>query len=256
MANIVGVDGCPAGWIALIENIETRRITAHVFLTFGDLAVARDAAVIAIDIPIGLTESGPRDCDLLARHNLGPKRGSSVFPAPVRAALSASTDVSAKAASTAAQKKGISKQAFAIYAKIREVDEALRSDADLRSRVFEVHPELTFSTWDTVRLSLRKEHGRDRRPAARSSMLISARTPSTSRATRSIGNLRRTTTSQTPSPPSGLHNGSFAETAVAFRRIRHSTATGYQCEWFTRSLTPSSARSVGIRRATTPLWDP
>src|SRR3954452_15224770 len=102
MPNIVGVDGCPAGWIALIQNIETRRITAHVFLTFHDLVVARDAAVIAIDIPIGLTESGARRCDHLARHHLGPKRGSSVFPAPVRSALTASTYASAKAASIAA----------------------------------------------------------------------------------------------------------------------------------------------------------
>jgi predicted RNase H-like nuclease len=65
----------------------------------------------------------------------------------VRAALTATTYASANAASIAAQQKGISKQAFAIYPKIREVDDALRSDADLLSRVFEVHPELTFRTW-------------------------------------------------------------------------------------------------------------
>ncbi|MEA2339505.1 MAG: hypothetical protein QOE82_3512 [Thermoanaerobaculia bacterium] len=147
MPNIVGVDGCPAGWIALIEQTETRSITAHVFLTFRDLNTALDAAVIAIDIPIGLTECGARECDHLARRHLGAKRGSSVFPAPVRPALAASTYAEAKAASIAAQKKGISQQAFAIYPKIHEVDVALQADADLRSRVFEVHPELTFSTW-------------------------------------------------------------------------------------------------------------
>ena len=147
MPNIVGVDGCPAGWIALIEQIETRSITANVFLTFRDLTAALDAAVIAIDIPIGLTESGARQCDHLARRHLGPKRGSSVFPAPIRPALSASTYAEAKAASIAAQKKGISQQAFAIYPKIREVDVALQANVGLRRRVFEVHPELTFSTW-------------------------------------------------------------------------------------------------------------
>lgn len=36
---------------------------------------------------------------------------------------------------------------MAIYPKIREVDEALQANADLRSRVVEVHPELTFRTW-------------------------------------------------------------------------------------------------------------
>jgi predicted RNase H-like nuclease len=147
MPNIAGVDGCPAGWIALVEQTETRRITAHVFLTFSDLTDALDAAVIAIDIPIGLTDRDARQCDLLARRHLGPKRGTSVFPAPIRSALSASSYLEANAASIAMQKKGISQQAWAIYPKIREVDEVLQADADLRGRVIEVHPELTFSTW-------------------------------------------------------------------------------------------------------------
>ncbi len=61
--------------------------------------------------------------------------------------MSASTYAEANAASVAAQKKGIPQQAWAIYPKIREVDEALQANAALRGRVFEVHPELTFSTW-------------------------------------------------------------------------------------------------------------
>jgi len=147
MPKIAGVDGCPSGWIAVVEQTETHNITAHVFLTFSDLTNALDAAVIAIDIPIGLTDHGPRQCDLDARSHLGPKRGTSVFPAPIRSALSASTYSEANVASMAAQKKGIPQQAWAIYPKIRQVDEALQADATLRGRVFEVHPELTFSTW-------------------------------------------------------------------------------------------------------------
>jgi len=80
MPKIAGVDGCPSGWIAVVEQTETHNITAHVFLTFSDLTAALDAAVIAIDIPIGLTNHGPRQCDLDARSHLGPKRGTSVFP--------------------------------------------------------------------------------------------------------------------------------------------------------------------------------
>jgi predicted RNase H-like nuclease len=147
MPNIAGVDGCPSGWIALVEQTETRLITAHVFPTFRNLADALDAAVIAIDIPIGLTDCGPRDCDLRARKHLGPKRGTSVFSAPIRPALGASTYLDAMAASITHQQKGISQQAWAIYPKIRQVDDALQADADLRRRVVEVHPELTFSTW-------------------------------------------------------------------------------------------------------------
>jgi predicted RNase H-like nuclease len=147
MPNIVGVDGCRSGWIALVEQTETRRIIAHVFRTFRELTDALDATVIAIDIPIGLTDRDARQCDLLARRRLGPKRGTSVFPAPIRPALAACTYPAAMAASISAQKKGISKQGWMIYPKIREVDDALQASASLRRIVFEVHPELSFSTW-------------------------------------------------------------------------------------------------------------
>jgi predicted RNase H-like nuclease len=147
MPNLAGVDGCRAGWIAVVEDTDTRRITTSVFKAFAQLAASLDAAVIAVDIPIGLTERGPRECDVLARGHLGPKRGSSVFPAPIRPALYEPTYEAAKATSIAVQQKSISKQAWAIYPKIREVEEALLASADLRARVIEVHPELTFSTW-------------------------------------------------------------------------------------------------------------
>src|ERR1700760_1414746 len=106
MPNIAGEDGCPSGWIAVVEQTETHDITAHVFETFSDLTDALDAAVIAIDIPIGLTNRGPRQWDLDARSHLGPKRGTSVFPAPIRSALAASTYAEANAASKATQQKG------------------------------------------------------------------------------------------------------------------------------------------------------
>lgn len=147
MPNLAGVDGCPAGWIAVVENSETRSIAAKVFANFAQLADAIDATIIAIDIPIGLTDCDARHCDTLARKRLGPKRGTSVFPAPIRPALNASSYAQAKATSRAVQNKGISKQGWAIYPKIREIDDALRASADLRARVFEVHPEVTFSEW-------------------------------------------------------------------------------------------------------------
>lgn len=146
MTNLAGVDGCPAGWIAVVENSETRSIVATVFDNFARLATI-DAAVIAIDIPIGLTDRDARHCDVLARKHLGPKRGTSVFPAPIRPALHAASYEEAKATSLAVQNKGISKQGWAIYPKICEIDDALRASAGLRARVFEVHPEVTFSEW-------------------------------------------------------------------------------------------------------------
>lgn len=106
-----------------------------------------DLAVLAIDIPIGLTESGARECDTLARREIGPRR-SSVFPAPIRAAMAAPTYLDANRISRKLQNRGMSKQAFAICPKIRAVDGSLRTRPALRERIYEVHPEVSFRAWN------------------------------------------------------------------------------------------------------------
>jgi predicted RNase H-like nuclease len=162
MPYLAGVDGCPAGWIAVVEHTETARISATVFKSFAQLVDTIDAAVLAIDIPIRMTECDARQCDVLARRHLGPIRGTSVFPAPIRPALHASSYEHAKVTSLAVQNKSISKQAWAIYPKIREVDAALLASASLRACVVEVHPELTFSAWNRAPIlqPKRKAEGR------------------------------------------------------------------------------------------------
>src|SRR4029077_5268811 len=105
-------------------------------------------AVVAVDVPIGLTESGPRECDVEARRVLGAPRASSVFPAPVRACLSATTYAQACEAHHRADGRRMSRQAFGILNKIREVNEMLMRDTRLQSRVREVHPEVCFAHWN------------------------------------------------------------------------------------------------------------
>jgi predicted RNase H-like nuclease len=80
---------------------------------------------------------------MLARRLLGP-RASSVFPAPVRAALEGESYLDACSRSAAACGKRLSKQAFAILPKISEVDKGLRADSQLSERIREVHPEICF----------------------------------------------------------------------------------------------------------------
>ena len=117
----------------------------HVFAGFGALlAHASRDAIIAVDIPIGLSDAAPRAADRAARQFLG-RRGSSVFPAPPRAALHASDYHDASARAFAASGKKLSRQSFNILPKIREVDAALRHDPDVATRVFEVHPEVSFA---------------------------------------------------------------------------------------------------------------
>lgn len=146
MSWIVGVDGCPAGWIAVGLN-EARLLSEVLGRLENVFAAFADPAVVTVDIPIGLTDRGGRQCDVLARRQLGP-RASSVFPAPIRPCLGASTYEEAARISRECQNKGISKQGFAIYRKIREVDDLLTSRADLRGVVFEIHPEICFQAWN------------------------------------------------------------------------------------------------------------
>ena len=82
---------------------------------------------LALDIPIGLTKRGARDCDRAARSALGPRR-SSVFPAPPRAVLEARSWEHACRICEDVEGKRISRQAWALVQKIREVDRALRQE--------------------------------------------------------------------------------------------------------------------------------
>jgi predicted RNase H-like nuclease len=147
MLNIAGTDGCRAGWLCLIQDLDTGRIGSKIFPTFAELAETLAVNRIAIDIPIGLSDSGPRSCDVEARRLLGPVRGSSVFPAPIRALLKAGDYPTTNALSQRVYQKGVSAQAHAIYAKVAEVDDVLRARPELRDRVVEVHPEVTFAHW-------------------------------------------------------------------------------------------------------------
>ena len=146
MAIVAGVDGCRAGWICVLRQVEPP-FQERVFLarSFHEvLAHPAAPAIIAVDIPIGFPEritGAGRDCDCSVRKVLG-KRASSVFAPPARAVLS-ETDyrrACAAARATSDPPRQISKQMFHLFAKIREVDSALTPEAC----IFECHPEAAF----------------------------------------------------------------------------------------------------------------
>lgn len=148
---VAGVDGCPIGWVAVVGPITGSDPWMTVASDFATL-VDRHPRVAqwAVDIPIGLADSGPRECDSLARKELGPKRGSSVFPAPPRLVAQYIEQDSVhypEACRIAAQATGkkISKQAWNITPKIAEVRRFLIGTPRWRDRVFESHPELAFA---------------------------------------------------------------------------------------------------------------
>lgn len=169
VAKIAGVDGCKGGWICIEKETANSHVTATVYRTAEEMfQAAREMVFLAIDIPIGLTDAGPRACDIAARKFLGPKRSSSVFPAPVRAALSAQTWEEASVLSRAAHGKSLSRQSFGILPKIREVDTLLRESPALQGICHEVHPEVSFSLWNGGRamsFSKKAVRGRQEREA-------------------------------------------------------------------------------------------
>jgi predicted RNase H-like nuclease len=159
---VAGVDGCPGGWLALVE-CKDGQPKAQVFSRFTDLMNALPKVkVIAVDIPIGLPEIGARACDEHARHELAQPRGSSVFPAPLRPVLATRSWEEACTIRFRIDGKKMSKQAWGIVPKVREVDAFLRDDAKLTARVFEVHPEVCFAAWagEPMRHSKKKSAGK------------------------------------------------------------------------------------------------
>ena len=96
---------------------------------------------MAIDIPIGLPDTGGRQADVLARRCVGP-RSSSVFSTPVRGAVEADVYEEAAQVQQRIGGSGLTRQAFGLRMKIREVDAWLPSAC---CRVVEVHPEVSFA---------------------------------------------------------------------------------------------------------------
>ncbi len=142
---VVGVDGCKAGWFAVRIAASGPGSTAAYFTAADLWHECRGAALILIDIPIGLRDRGPteRRCDLAARELLGP-RASSVFPAPCREALRASDPVQASEINESLTGRRLSRQSFGILRRIREVDSLLREDPAARAAIREIHPEVLF----------------------------------------------------------------------------------------------------------------
>ena len=144
MTRLFGVDGCPGGWVVAESTLNLRRLDLSITSDLESLFVnAANNGVVAIDIPIGLPVSEPRACDLGARKELGQPRGSSVFPAPARATLSATSYAAAQELNRQALGVGLSRQCFCILPKIRDVDSLMT--AERQQYIREAHPEVTFA---------------------------------------------------------------------------------------------------------------
>jgi predicted RNase H-like nuclease len=136
---VLGVDGWRGAWVGAL--LDGRSVTLLALPDVAAVLAVPDVEVVAIDMPIGLSDDGRRACDDAARRLLG-RAGSSVFPAPLRPVLASVDYVDACRISVQASTKALSKQAWNLVPAIRALDDAL-GDPPL-DRVVEVHPELAF----------------------------------------------------------------------------------------------------------------
>jgi len=124
---------------AVVVLAGTRVVDAFRCDTFAEV-LRVDAAMIGVDIPIGIPELEPRAADAAARGFVG-RRASSVFTTPIRRVLDAATYADARGLATELTGRSIAAQAYAPRKRILEVDEYAERD----DRVIEVHPEVSFA---------------------------------------------------------------------------------------------------------------
>lgn len=140
---VAGVDGCPRGWVAVLVDDAGFR-DARVFPDAATLAAGLpDAAVICVDMPIGLPRQGLRRADEEARALVG----SSLFLMFPRDVLLADTHPEAVERARASLGRGISLQAYRLRAKVLDLE------LHLDRRMAETHPELAFLAMKGARLS-------------------------------------------------------------------------------------------------------
>ena len=140
---VLGVDGCPYGWVFVALSYDESQSHSGVVKTIDDLlsGPGRDASVIMIDMPIGLKDLGKRQCENDARQFLG-KRRSSIFPSPRRRMLEFDhyADANQWGKDHGA---GLSKQSWNILHKIRELDQVMTPTLQCKAK--EAHPEVAFT---------------------------------------------------------------------------------------------------------------
>jgi predicted RNase H-like nuclease len=142
MQRVAGIDGCRSGWLIVEAHTDLSKAELNFAPNWHD--VKSTARVIAVDMPIGLSRDGVRQCEVEARRLLSPC-ASRVFKTIARGALRfAQKDWNvANQWSKDQGFGGISKQIWNILPKIKEIDRAIAPADQLR--VVEAHPELAFA---------------------------------------------------------------------------------------------------------------
>ena len=179
----MGVDGCRGGWLIAKTEGERGNFSALSLSVVPTLAEAlREKALkekasekkpfkerglkkevwrkkatqlVLIDMPKGLLSDKARKIEGLARQLL-KGQASTVFNVPVVDAVFAGDYQDASAINYRMTGKKLSKQAWYLCPKIRELDELLAEESSFSDEIFESHPELVFRLMAGVQLPKKK----------------------------------------------------------------------------------------------------
>ena len=144
---VTGIDACRRGWVAVtleapdaVGPLVAVPASVRVHGSLASLLAADPAAVVGIDMPLGLLESGWREADRAARGLLGPRR-SSVFAIPPEAVWAEPSYQAANQRCRELTGQGFSIQAWGLRAKLLEANRYRQARGH---PLYEVHPELAF----------------------------------------------------------------------------------------------------------------
>jgi predicted RNase H-like nuclease len=160
---VLGIDGAKGGWA--VATCKNGKAFVQFFKKIEDVwhSYRDKLELVLIDIPIGLphSEKRYRSCDEEARKFLGYPRSSSIFSPPCREVFKARDYKEALAINKKILGKGLSKQAWNIVPKIKEVDEFVIKNPEAVKFLKESHPEVAFKglKGEVAKFSKRDEEG-------------------------------------------------------------------------------------------------
>lgn len=142
--SVLGAVASRSGWVG--AHLDPSGHGTPAILTANSLAELVDRAAgitaVAVDVPVGLPDDGPREADRQTRAFVGPQ-AASVYTTPVREAVYAATYGEANTINRDKVGSGVSRQAYELRGRIMELDAHLRQD--LGYVVVETHPEACFA---------------------------------------------------------------------------------------------------------------
>lgn len=174
----MGVDGCRGGW--LVAQTQGKRgdfssVSLGVASTLVEAIDRKTIELVLIDIPKGLLNDRARRIEYLARQLL-KGQASTIFNVPVVDAVFADSYEDASIINHRMTGKKLSKQAWYLCPKIKELDELLAREPSLSNLIYESHPELVFRLMAGTQLPKKKD---SEGLTARSALLERAGIPAT-----------------------------------------------------------------------------